>query len=130
MSDIVKISIVDDDPSAREGTKDLVRAFGFDVEAFQSGKEFLASDRVRSTSCLIADVRMPEMTGLELYERLVELGNTIPTILMTAYADDGDYARARRAGVIFYMVKPFDDQELLSSILSAIGGRTDGGPEQ
>jgi FixJ family two-component response regulator len=117
------ISIVDDDASAREGTMDLIRANGFEAEAFHGASEFLTSDQISRTSCLIADVRMPGMTGLELLEHLVETGNIIPTILLTAYPDDRDRQRALRAGVICYLAKPYNHDALLACVRSALAFR-------
>ena len=117
------ISIVDDDPSVREGTMDLVQAIGFAAETFPGADDFLNSDRVNSTSCLIADVRMPGMTGLELHDRLVETGKSIPTILLTAYPNGRDRERALRAGVICYLGKPYNQDDLLACIRSALEAR-------
>lgn len=114
------ISIVDDDPSAREGALDLLNSMGFIAEGFERAADFLKSDRVRSTACLIADVQMPGMTGLELYSRLVESGTAIPTILITGYPDETDRARALRAGVICYLSKPYNDEDLVLCIHSAL----------
>lgn len=120
------ISIVDDDESVREGTMDLVNAMGFAAEAFQCAEDFLKSKRLHSTSCLIADVRMPGMTGLDLHDRLVGSGNVIPTILITAFPNDRDQARALRAGV-FYLTKPFTEEHLLACLRSALEQRERGG---
>ena len=79
------ISIVDDDQSFREGTRDLIEAMGFVAETFRRAEDFLKADAIDSTSCLIADVQMPGMTGLELHDRLVGSGKVIPTILITAF---------------------------------------------
>jgi FixJ family two-component response regulator len=117
------ISIVDDDPSVREGALDLVKAMGFFAEAFERAEDFLKSKHVHNTSCLIADVRMPGMTGLELHNRLVGSGNIIPTILITAFPDDRDRARALQAGVICYLAKPFNGDDLLACIHSALDSR-------
>src|SRR5271165_6757694 len=114
------ISIVDDDASVREGTADLIEAMGFNAEAFDGADDFLKSSRLHSTSCLIADVRMPGMTGFELHNHLVGSGNFIPTILITAFPDDRDRARALRAGVICYLAKPFNEDELLACIQFAL----------
>ncbi len=114
------ISIVDDDESVREATKGLMKSLGFTVEAFPSAEDFLASRHLRRTSCLIADVNMPGMTGLELHRRLKAAGKTIPTILITAYPDDGVRARALTNGVICYLSKPFDEDDLLVCISSAL----------
>jgi FixJ family two-component response regulator len=110
------ISIVDDDPSVREGLMDLLRSIGFIAESFERAIDFLNSDRLPSTACLIADVQMPGMTGLELHDRLIELGNIIPTILITAFPNARDIARAQRAGVNCYLAKPFKEAELLDCI--------------
>jgi FixJ family two-component response regulator len=121
------ISIVDDDDSVREGTMDLLKAMGFIAEAFQRAEDFLTSNRLHSTSCLIADVRMPGMTGLELHDRLVRSGTVIPTILITAFPEDRDRARALQAGVVCYLSKPFDEDRLLTCIRSALRHRKAGG---
>src|SRR6266403_5554896 len=96
------IAIVDDDELAREGTIDLVKSMGFIAKAFESAEDFLESDYLHSSSCLIADVRMPGITGLELHNRLVESGNMTPTILITSFPNDRDRAHARQAGAICY----------------------------
>jgi FixJ family two-component response regulator len=114
------ISIVDDDESVREGTKCLMRAVGFRAETFESAQNFLKSEGARRTSCLILDMQMPGMTGLELHERLVASGNPVPTILITAYPDDRVRARALKAGVICYLSKPFSEDHLLGCIESAL----------
>ena len=117
------ISIIDDDESVREGTMDLFKSMGFLTVAFPSAADFLSSDHLHDTSCLIADVQMPGMTGFELHNRLVGSGNIIPTILITAYPDDGDRARALQAGVICYLVKPFNYTDLLACIRLALERR-------
>ena len=91
------IAIVDDDASVREAIMSLLRALDFGVEAYPCAEDFLKSGRLDRASCLIADVRMPGMTGLELYCHLVGSGTPIPTILITAHADDRVRARARSA---------------------------------
>ena len=117
------ISIIDDDESVREGTIDLFESRGFITVAFPCAADFLSSDRLHDTSCSIADAKMPGMTGFELYNRLVGSGNIIPTILITAYPEDGDRARALQAGVICYLVKPFNDSDLLACIRLALERR-------
>jgi FixJ family two-component response regulator len=121
------ISIIDDDESMREAIKGLVKSMGYTVEAVASAQEFLNSRRVRRTSCLITDVQMPGMTGLELYQRLSTSGKPIPTILITAYPDDGARERALAAGVIGYLSKPFDENDLLACIRSALTRARSGG---
>lgn len=115
------IAIVDDDESVREAIMSLLRAVGFTSEAYPCAEDFLTSGRLQRTSCLIADVRMPGMSGLELHRRLVLSGNPIPTVLITAHPDDG--ARALEAGIIGYLTKPFDDDDLLGCIRSALDHR-------
>jgi FixJ family two-component response regulator len=122
LRDKITISIVDDDESFREGLAALMSSHGFDTEAFDSGSSFLDSTRPAHTDCLISDVQMPGMNGLELLERLAELGRSVPTILITARHDEVLRARALRSGVRCYLHKPFDEDELLRCIHSALEG--------
>jgi FixJ family two-component response regulator len=117
------IAIVDDYELAREGTMDLVKSMGFIAKAFERAEDFLKSDYLHSSSCLIADVLMPGMTGIELHNRLVEAGNITPTILITSFPNDRDRVRARQSGAICYLAKPFDDEELLACVRSALKHR-------
>jgi FixJ family two-component response regulator len=117
------ISIVDDDESARESLVDLVKSMGFIAESFSRAEDYLTSNRVHDTSCLIADVQMPGITGLELHNRLVKSGNAIPTILITAFPNPRDCTAALQSGVIFYLVKPFNDDDLLACIRSALNSQ-------
>ena len=114
------ISVVDDDESMREAMGGLMKSLGYAAEAFASAEEFLSSRQVPRTSCLIADVQMPGMTGLELHRHLVASGNKIPTILITAFPDDSARQRALSDGVVCYLSKPFDENELLACIRSSI----------
>jgi FixJ family two-component response regulator len=107
------VSVVEDDQFFRESMRRLMRSLGYDVAAFPSAADFLASPRLAETACLIADVHMPAMTGLELYEHLIEGGYAIPTILVTAYPDDVDRARALNDGVVCYLRKPVEEQHLI-----------------
>jgi FixJ family two-component response regulator len=120
MSSRAIISIVDDDPFVRAAMESLVKSLGFDAEAFDSAESFLQSDRRKFTSCLIADVHMPGMTGLELHDRLASSNEPIPTILVTAYPDDRIQTRALRTGVRCFLAKPFSYEELLGSIHRAL----------
>ena len=97
-----------------------MRSLGYDVAAFASAADFLASPGLAETACLIADVHMPAMTGLELYEHLIEAGNAIPTILVTAYPDDVDRARALNDGAVCYLRKPVDEQYLIRCLRAAL----------
>ena len=114
------ISVVDDDDDVREALAGLMKSRGFTVEAFSSAVDFLASPNLRNTSCLIADVHMPRVTGIELHRRLVESGYAIPTILITAYPDDSVRARALADGIICYLTKPCDEDALLGCVWSAL----------
>lgn len=114
------ISVVEDDQFFRESMRRLMRSLGYDVAAFPSAADFLASPRLAETACLIADVHMPAMTGLELYEHLTKAGYAIPTILVTAYSVDADHARAMNGGVVCYLRKPFDEQHLIRCIRAAL----------
>lgn len=120
------ISIVDDDPSVREGLADLLNSMGFEIQTFEGPNEFLTSDRLTQTSCLITDGRMPAMTGFELFNRLVASGRHIPTILITAFPNAADRARALQAGMFCYLPKPFNDNVLLSCLRSAVESRGHG----
>jgi FixJ family two-component response regulator len=114
------ISIVDDDRLYRESMRKLVVLMGYTVEAFPSAADFLASRFLPETNCLIADVHMPGMTGVELHRHLVDAGYAIPTILVTAYPDEIVRDRALRDGVIGYLSKPVDDDYLERCLRSAL----------
>jgi FixJ family two-component response regulator len=114
------VSIVEDDQFFRESMRMLMESLGHSVEAFSSAADFLASPRLGETACLIADVQMPAMTGIELYRHLVETGHAIPTILVTAYPDDEACARVLKEGVIGYLRKPVDDELLKRCLCAAL----------
>jgi FixJ family two-component response regulator len=116
------ISIVDDDQPFRDSMQKLVTLLGYTVEAFPSAADFLASRLAPETACLVADVHMPGMTGVELYKRLVTLGYAIPTILVTAYPDEVVRERALKDGVVCYLGKPLDDEDLERCLRSALRG--------
>ena len=115
------ISVVDDDQAVRESIRRLLRSLGFTAEAFDSAAAFLASPRIDQTACLIADINMPGMTGVELYGHLIDAGRAIPTILITAYPDDSVRERALNDGVICYLRKPFEEADLLLCVREALG---------
>jgi FixJ family two-component response regulator len=110
------ISIVDDDESVREATRGLMQAVGYRAEAFGSAEDFLQSQLLARTACLIADINMPGMSGLDLHRHLSASGTAVPTILITAYPDDGVRTRALAAGVVCYLSKPFQETDLLSCV--------------
>ena len=114
------IAIVDDDHSVREALTSLVRSLGYVAMAFECAEDLLKSKRRRRVSCLIADVQMPGMTGVELHNRLVASGEPIPTVLITAFPDERSRERALQAGVIGYLTKPFSEDELLACIHSSL----------
>jgi FixJ family two-component response regulator len=120
MLDAPLVSIVEDDNFLRASIRRLMRSLGFAVEAFPSAAELLASPRLTQTSCLITDVNMPAMTGIELYNHLVKTGRAIPTILITAYPNDLDRIAALNEGVICYLQKPIDQQELIRCLRAAL----------
>jgi FixJ family two-component response regulator len=121
MSEATLICIVDDDASMRAAIKNFVESAGFSADAFASAEELLASDAVDQAACLVADVQMPGLSGLALYERLSTIGKPIPTVLITAYPNDRMRGRALKAGVVCYLAKPFSDSDLLACIRSALG---------
>jgi FixJ family two-component response regulator len=114
------VSVVEDDPFFRESMRRLMRSLGYSVEAFPSAADFLASPRLVEPACLIADVHMPAMTGLDLHRHLIDAGNTIPTILVTAYPDDDVRARALSDGVVCYLRKPVDEKHLTQCLRAAL----------
>jgi FixJ family two-component response regulator len=120
MSNLSIISVVDDDDSVRESLQCLIRSFGFAVEAFASAEEFLNSDHLRDTRCLILDVRMPEMDGIELQRRLVASHCEIPVIFITAHGDDTARSQALKNGAVDYLFKPFTEEALLNAIHAAL----------
>jgi FixJ family two-component response regulator len=120
MSNRTLISIVDDDQLYRESMRKLIVLMGYTVEAFPSAADFLASRFLAETACLIADVHMPGMTGVELHKHLVDAGYAIPTILVTAYPEEIVRDRALRDGVFCYLSKPMDDDHLERCLRSAL----------
>jgi len=114
------ISIVDDDQPFRESMRKLVTLLGYTVEAFQSAADFLDSHLLPETACLVTDVHMPRMSGVELHGRLIKLGYAIPTILVTAYPDEVVRDRALKDGAVCYLSKPVDDNHLERCLRSAL----------
>jgi len=116
------IAVVDDDERVREALRGLMRSVGYEAKSFASAEAFLCSPELSQTACLIADVNMPAMSGVDLCRRLAAAGRTIPTILITAYPDDGVRSFAQEAGIIAYLVKPFPQEDLLGGIRLALDG--------
>ena len=121
MSEAPLIAIVDDDVMICEATRSLVEAFGFNARTFTSAGEFLNSDCVCSTACLILDVQMPGMNGFQLHRKLLASGGRFPVIFITAFPDERMRKQALKAGAVCYLGKPFDGESLLSCIRSALG---------
>ena len=117
------ISIVDDDASIREATKGLVRSLGYRAATFGSAEEFLSSERVRDTWCLITDVQMPGYSGLEWQSHLIAAGNIMPMIFVTAYPEERVRTRALEAGAVGFLGKPFDEGNLIACLDKALKDR-------
>ena len=120
MSTTPLISIVDDDDSLRDSLGNLIRSFGFRVQDFASADAFLRSSERRDTTCLIVDVRMPGMSGLDLQRHIAEENWRVPIIFVTSHADDGVRERALAAGAVDFLYKPFREEELVSAIDAAL----------
>ena len=114
------LSVVDDDQSVRESLPDLLREFGFAARAFSSAEEFLSSDCVDETSCLILDIAMPGMTGPELHQELKSRRRRIPIVFITAQRDDATHARLLKEGAAGLLLKPFSDTALLAAVNTAL----------
>lgn len=121
MATISLISIVDDDESVRESLQGLLRSVGFAVRAFASAEEFLNSGHFRDTACVIVDVRMPGMSGLELQGKLTAIGCEIPVIFITAHAEDTEARQqAMGGGAVDYLLKPLTEDAILNAVEVAL----------
>ena len=120
MSNPPVISIIDDDESVRAATHNLVRSLGYAVHTYASAEEFLRSPHRHDTSCVITDVRMPAMSGLELQDHLLTSGQNFPFIFVTAFSVESDRARALKAGAICFLIKPFDGDALIKCLEVAL----------
>jgi FixJ family two-component response regulator len=116
------ISVVDDDESVRESLPDLLREFGFLAQAFSSAEEFLASDYVGETRCLILDIAMPGMTGPELQRELTLRRQEIPIVFITAYGDEAVRQRILESGAVECLFKPFQESALMEALKAALRG--------
>lgn len=110
------VCVVDDDFSIRDSTQRLIRSFGFTAEAFASAEEFESAGYLEETACLILDVQMPGISGIELQRQLASRGREIPIIFITAYEDDVVRAQAIREGAVAFLIKPFSEEVLLDAI--------------
>ena len=123
MAESPLVAVVDDDTSLRNATRDLLKAAGFATATFEDAESFLASECRASAACLVADMRMPGMSGLELHEALVASGDGIPTVLITARPEASTQSRARAAGITCYLSKPFAPDDLLECVREALAKR-------
>jgi len=117
------IAIIDDDESVRLATESLVRSFGFKTAVFASAEAFLTSSSLPDTDCLITDVQMPDMSGIELFEALRARGTTLPVIFMTAFPEERIRRRAQEAGAIGFLAKPFDGDTMMGFVFEALKGQ-------
>ena len=120
MAKLPLISVVDDDDSVRESLRGLIRSVRFAVAVFASAEEFLSSDDLRNTDCLILDVRMPGMNGLDLQRHLAASDYQIPVVFITAHGDEEARRRALNGGAVDYLLKPFSEEALLNAIDAAL----------
>jgi FixJ family two-component response regulator len=118
------VAILDDDKSIRDATDNLLQAAGFATATFPDAESFLRWGSRRSAACVVADMRMPGMTGLQMYQQLLARGERIPTVLITAYPEDALRARAKEAGIACCLSKPFAPDELLECVNNALGSVT------
>ena len=117
------LSVIDDDEMLRESLPELLREFGFAARAFSSGQEFLSSNYVDETRCLILDVAMPEMSGLDLQQELKRRGQAIPIIFISGQKDEDIRKQAFRQGAVRFLYKPFSDSDLLEAVNAALDGK-------
>ena len=120
MATLPLISIVDDDDALKRSLENLIRSVGWRAQGFASAEAFLSSPQVEEPACLILDVRMPGISGLELQRRLAAANSPIPIIFITAHVDEGVRAQALQAGVVAFLYKPFREEELLDAINAAL----------
>jgi two-component system, LuxR family, response regulator FixJ len=115
------VFVVDDDPSVRRSLARLLKALGFQTETFASAWEFLAREPFEGPSCLLLDVRMPELSGFDLFERLKAAQREVPVIFITGHGDIPMAVRAIKAGAVDFLAKPFDEEALVAAVQQAIG---------
>lgn len=121
MQQSVIIAVIDDDESVRESLPDLIYTFGHKAAVFSSAEEFLGSDLLDRAECLVLDLSMPGMSGIELQRELVNCGLAIPVVFITAHGDEQTCARLRRAGYTECLLKPFTDTALLNALETVLG---------
>ena len=114
------VAVVDDDESVRESLPDLVREFGHDADAYSSAEDFLASERIGQTTCLVLDIAMPGMSGFDLQRALSDGGTRIPIVFITAHGDQTVFDESRERGAVACLVKPFSDDALMKALDRAL----------
>jgi FixJ family two-component response regulator len=114
------VAIVDDDPSAREGLQSLIESAGWRAETFASAQEFLARPGAEAPSCLVLDLQLPGLSGLDLQKRMAEVGLKVPVVFLTGHGNIPTSVQAMKAGAVEFLTKPFDEEELLQAIQEAI----------
>ena len=119
---VPRIAIVDDDEAVREATENLVRSLGYHASTFASADEFLKSEQVHDTSCVITDLQMPGLSGIDLQDRLIDHGHRIPIIFITGHPDDSIRARAMKAGAVGFMSKPYNVEHLIGYLEQGFEG--------
>ncbi len=120
------IAIIDDDESVRKATKSLVRSLGYEAATFCSAEEFLGSSQLKTAACLITDVRMPGMSGVELQDRLIADGRSLPTVFISAFSDERVQQKVLESGAVGYLHKPFEEDRLIECIETALKGQDAG----
>jgi len=123
VSEVPMIAIVDDDESVRVATSSLVRSFGFKTTVFASAEDFLASPTMPRTACLVTDVQMPTMSGIELFEALRARGVGLPVIFITSFPEERVKRRAEEAGAAGFLAKPFDGDTIMGCVFEALKGQ-------
>jgi len=126
LSKLSVISIIDDDASVRAATKNLLRSHGYTVHTFASAEEFLRSAHINDTSCVIADVQMPAMSGVELLMLMRAQGSRVPFIFITAFPEESVRARVLKAGAFAFLAKPFAGPTLINCLATALEGHCGG----
>jgi FixJ family two-component response regulator len=124
------VFIIDDDRGMRQAIQDLVESVGLRAESFASGEEFLSKQRSADLSCLVLDVRLPQMSGLDFQRRLTEAGLQIPIVFITAHGDIPMSVKALKSGAVEFLTKPFRDQDLLDAIQQALQRDSDAREQQ
>jgi FixJ family two-component response regulator len=114
------VHIVDDDDSLRQGLASLLRSVGLEVRTYGSTQEFLQTDRLETPGCIVLDIRLPGISGLDFQEQLADLGIRLPVILMTGHGDIPMTVRAMKAGAVDFLAKPFRDQDMIDAVTAAI----------